>query len=79
VIGEESLKFEEWEHVGIEKVDHLFRDMLRGSIRRCLEFLPGNLQILPKERRPGAPSIVLLPGVKLVKIGAAVRRIEAKR
>src|SRR5664279_5236269 len=40
----ESLKFREWEHAVVEKVDQLFRHTIRGSISQCLVFLPGNLQ-----------------------------------
>jgi len=76
---EEPLKSKEGEHVGIGKVDQLFRDMLQGSIGQCLAFPPGNLQVLPKERRPEAHSIIQSLGVKRVKFNAAVRRIEATR
>jgi hypothetical protein len=56
VTGGESLKFREWEHVGVEKGDQLFRDMLRGSIGQSLAFLPGSLQCFLTRHRYGHSS-----------------------
>ena len=62
-----------------KKSINFFGTCSKAPLAQCLAFPSGNLQVLPKERRPEAHSIIQSLGVKRVKFNAAVRRIEATR
>ena len=73
-----SDNFKEGEHVGIEKADHLFRNMRQGAFAggsKSRQALASPTQ----ERRPRGPSVILSLEVHAVKIDAAIPGIEATR